>query len=140
MHSSKSRYTKAQLAHCGVLIEQSDNFDGIPGVPDSLYDEMFLGKFRDIVRTIYTSENPVSLCNNVVFGLSENCSSDVVAFVNNWLLKSVPAIKSAPDDETAFKMLIPRSAGSLSEIAPYVDFISSFIDSDNLSEPSNNSE
>lgn len=127
MHSSKSRYTRAQLAHCGVLIEQSDNFYGIPGVEG--LDDLFYGRFRDIIRTIFSSENSVSLCNDIIFGISESAPPDVVSFVNNWLLKSLPVIQSAPDDDTAFEMLIPRSVGSRAELAPYIERVSDYINS-----------
>lgn len=128
MRASQSRFTPAQRRRLGVNIEQSETFIGLCGDDKHVLDNVFFGKFKEIISTIYHSDNPVSLCNDVVLGLSESVSADVKQFVNNWLLKSIPSIQSAPDDETAFNTLIPRIVGTQSELAPYIDHISSMVE------------
>lgn len=99
-------YTKEQLIH--LHINPSVSLSSQRFCHDS--ETKFIDtKFKDILNVIYSSENSVSLCNDFIFNLSENVPSDVLSFVQNWLLKAIEPLPSAPNDELAFASIIPSS-------------------------------
>lgn len=126
MDKSVCRYSRSQFESMGL----SDEFNGQSY--DLLYrgncdmKKIARGKFGEILDVLYDS-NETSLDNNLRALVSENAPDHVKAFVNNVLLCDVPALRAAPDDETAFNCLIPRSAQTSRELAPYLDTIRSLI-------------
>lgn len=127
--STHSRYTPEQLRHLHVNLEQNAAFTTMAR-PSSecAYDDIFYGKFKSIIRILYQSQNPVSLCNDVIESLSESVSPDVANFVNNWLRKSFPVIQGCPDDDVAFDMIVPRSVQSVEELRPYIETLTGWFD------------
>lgn len=59
--------------------------------------------------------------------ISENAPQAVRSFVQNCLMVEMPDVRSAPDDETAFNTLIPRSAQALPELQPYLESIQEMV-------------
>lgn len=122
------------LIVCNHLRCNLDNLSNYVNFTPSSADRglsfLFYGKFKSIISTIYHSENPVDLCSAIGLSLSEHVSPDVQAFINNFLLKAIPVVKGAPDDETAFNTIIPRDCYTRSRIAPYLDRINEFIKSE----------
>lgn len=80
------------------------------------------GKFGQILDILYSSTDG-DLDNNLKSLVSENAPVEIRSFVNNVLLCPLPQLKSAPDDDTAFDMIIPRNAQTSNEIRPYLDVI-----------------
>lgn len=80
------------------------------------------GNFGQILDILYSSKDG-DLDNNLKSFVSENAPIEVRQFVNNVLLLPHTAFKSAPDDDTAFDMIIPRNAQTPKELMPYLDAI-----------------
>lgn len=78
------------------------------------------GKFGQILDVLYDNDNG-NLNNNLRSLVSENAPIEIREFVNNVLLCPIQALKSAPDDDTAFDLIIPRSKQTSSELQPYLD-------------------
>lgn len=118
-------------SHLRYNLDNLSNYVGfIPSTEDRGLSSLFYGKFKSIISAIYHSDNPVDLCSAIGLSLSEHVSPDVQSFVSNFLLKAIPAVKGAPDDETAFNTIIPRDCYTRSRIAPYLDRINEFIKSE----------
>lgn len=123
----KSRWTPAQLEHIFAVRATGPNVcNGFK--PQRVHDNVFFGKFKNIIKLLYESKNSVSLCNDVIFNLSSRVPADVRDFVSNWLLKSLPALQAAPDDVTAFNTIIPRIVSSRAELAPYIDYLTQAVE------------
>lgn len=127
MNLSRCKYSVDQLRHLNVDISQNESFTSL--LTEDSPDSIAYGKFKNIINVIYHSDNPVSLCNDVVFNLGENVPSDVKSFIQNWLLRVVPKSPGSKDDNLAFDTLIPRDVRTISELSPYLDKISDVITS-----------
>ena len=113
-------YTDAQLKRMGF---NPDNFNHPVCLPDSNKEDVLSfvkGKFANVIDAIFTSTDG-SLDNVLAMSVSEHAPQSVQTFIRNVLMCDVQAVQAAPDDETAFDTLIPRSAQSSAEIAPYLD-------------------
>lgn len=64
--------------------------------------------FEDIMRLVFTSSDG-ELPNLLKVRINDNTPEEIKQFVNNLLQINVPALQSAPDDETAFATLFPRA-------------------------------
>lgn len=84
------------------------------------------GKFANIIDILY-SDSDGSLDSDLSSFVSENSPDVVKAFVQNVLMVDRGQLLAAPDDETAFDMIIPREAQTAAEIQPYLDYIASQI-------------
>ncbi|UPW41329.1 hypothetical protein [Sigmofec virus UA08Rod_4104] len=117
---SKSRYTAQQYKSLGYPVTES-NAVPCPCTKQNReeIDDYVLGQFKNVIKVLFSSSdgrldsNPTSL-------VGENAPESVRLFAQNVLLSNIPVMKMAPDDETAFDMLIPRSVQSRSELEPYV--------------------
>lgn len=123
------RYSKNQLRSLGygsaipfehLNIDLSKNVDAVSMV------DIAKGKFANIIDVLYTSTDG-SLDNSIMQYVNEDAPASVKSFVQNVLMVDVPALQSAPDDETAFNMILPRSISSSRELEPYVDYIKSLV-------------
>lgn len=126
MKISKSRYTESQYKGFGYNCSDEDYF--LPPQSREEQENIVLGQFKNIIKVLFSSSDG-SLDSNPASLLTENSPEPVRVFAQNFLLKELPAARSAPDDDTAFDMLIPRSAQTSVELAPYVDFLKSEISS-----------
>lgn len=127
MKSKYCRYSKQQLNSLGLSGQFNDQKILVDYEFDKIQTEKLVkGQFKNIIDTLYTSTDG-SLDNNVRQFVSESSPSSVKSFIQNVLLCDVQSLRSAPDDETAFNCLIPRSAQTSSELAPYIDYIKSTI-------------
>lgn len=80
------------------------------------------GKFKDILKVLFDSRDG-SLCNDYMDYITENAPDDVKLFVQNFLMRPLQALPSAPDDDTAFDTIIPRLLSSPAEFQPYIDYL-----------------
>lgn len=108
------------------------------------FRRLVYGKFENIIKLIFSS-NDGSLDNDFQQYLSENSPDVVKSFVSNILMANVQSLPSAPDSDTAFDMIIPRSVQSRSDLAVYIPHIKQTIDgylksSQNVTEQSTSSE
>lgn len=126
MLPSRSRYTLKQLRSLGYsgpddgypVCIASDNRDDI--------DAIVKGKFKNIIDVIFDS-NDGSLQNKINDLVSENSPASVRMFVQNFLFQPVEALQSAPDDQSALDMLIPRSVQTSAELAPYISSLTKMV-------------
>lgn len=102
----------------------SDDFEVKINCPYPSVDmvEIARGKFGQILDLLYTSKDG-DLDNAVKTLVSENAPIEIQSFVRNVLLCPLTALKSAPDDDAAFDMIIPRKAQTSTELMPYLDVI-----------------
>ena len=84
------------------------------------HSKLVKGRFANIIDLLYDSTD-MSLDNAVSKYVSENAPEDVRMFVQNVLMRPVEPLAAAPDDDTAFEMIIPRSAQSQQEMLPYLE-------------------
>lgn len=120
------RYTEAQLKSLGytprfdedVLKPNRDN--------KSTLRDIALGQMKNIIEVLFSSKDG-RLDNDLSSVVSENAPESVRSFVNNVLLCPIQTLQSAPDDETAFRCLIPRDAYTPEEVKPYLNNIREFI-------------
>lgn len=121
------RFTKERLRCMGRYVEFYQDPDK-PQFPDTFYmsdsdlDAITKGKFKEIIDVLYSSEDG-RLVNNLNMIVSENAPESVRSFVRNVMLCDVQALQSAPDDETAFNLIVPRFMQDSADIVPYVDYI-----------------
>lgn len=84
------------------------------------HSKLVKGRFANIIDLLYDSTD-MSLDNAVSKYVSENAPEDVRMFVQNVLMRPVEPLAAAPDDDSAFEMIIPRSAQSQQEMKPYLE-------------------
>lgn len=128
-----TNYTDLQLLHLHVDLAQNSKLPRFM-VPLDEFDPSYIsyGKFRSFLRTLYKSSNPVSLCNDLVFNLPQHMSDDVKEFVRSWLLKQVPSLPSAPDDDSAFDSIIPSDIDIRQQLYPYLDYLTDIVKKSSL--------
>lgn len=117
------RYSTSQLQSLGLNPDFTpESYSGCNGYESSYItlSEIACGKFRQIIDVLYSSDE-VSLSNNLQQFVSDSAPIEIQSFVKNVLLCPIQALKSAPDDDTAFDMIIPRSAQDSTELRPYLD-------------------
>lgn len=120
--------------HLNCITDQFPDLSEKSSVPSGLC-VLFTRRFKNIIDAIYSNPNPVDLCSALGLSLSEHVSPDVSRFVQNFLLKPIPSVKGAPDNDTALKTLVPNDCYTRSRIAPYLDHIENFINSFNNNSP-----
>ncbi|UPW41411.1 hypothetical protein [Dipodfec virus UA06Rod_5] len=130
-----SRYTAQQYNSLGYPITESNS---VP-CPSSEHnrdeiEDIVLGKFKSVVKVLFSSTDG-SLDTNPMSLIGDNVPESVRLFAQNILLQNIPTMHMAPDDDTAFDMLIPRSVQSRSELEPYIGKLREYV-----SEAMHNSE
>lgn len=78
-------------------------------------------KFKNIINLIYSRSNTVSLGYENIILATESTSPDVKSFIDNWLLKTVPSLPSASNDDIAFASIIPRDKMDYVSLSQYGD-------------------
>lgn len=120
------RYSDSMLLSLGLRPENTpaDDFEAPVNCPYPSVDmvEIARGKFGQILDVLYTSKDG-DLDNAVKTLVSESAPIEIQSFVKNVLMCPLTPLKSAPDDATAFDMIIPRSAQTSRELIPYLDVI-----------------
>lgn len=105
-----SRYNKKLLAALGQL--HSEPFTPITTteelLPSNDMNIVACGRFKEIIDTVFTNDDG-SLPNALSIVLTDNTPDSVKQFVRNVLSSDMIAMKPAPDDDTAFSTLLPRS-------------------------------
>lgn len=121
MHPKFCRYSKEQFSALG-LTDQFNEKVVLPGCPLQLSKQLSMvkGGFANVIDLLFDSRDG-SLDNAVSKYVGENAPECVKSFVQNILLAPVKSIQSAPNDDVALEMIIPRSAQTASEMAPYLD-------------------
>ncbi|WGL30886.1 hypothetical protein [Dipodfec virus UOA04_Rod_468] len=129
MNIKKSRYTPLQYKSLGYYISDSD------AIPCPCHEknieevqDIVLGKFKSIINVLFSSSDG-SLDSNPMSLIGENAPESVRLFAQNILLQNIPTMQMAPDDDTAFDMLIPRSIQSRSELEPYIGKLREYVTS-----------
>lgn len=120
-----SLYTDEQLKLMRVNLDHN-SMSECPGFKGLPLNDIAMSKFGDVLRVIYESPDG-NLVNDLQQFVSENSSPDLRAFVQNVLLVDIPSFKAAPDDETAFEMIVPRSLGSVADFQPFRNRILSLV-------------
>lgn len=118
------RYSASQLESLGYDPSSQDHVPAV--VSRTSMNDIARGMIGEIIDVLYTSKDG-RLDNALQSLVTENAPESVRSFVNNVLLCDVKALQSAPDDETAFRCLIPRHACTPSELKPYLADIGNFI-------------
>lgn len=121
MHPSICRYSKDQFKSLGLT--DCFNTHTVPLISEVQYKKqlsMVKGGFANVIDVLFDSRDG-SLDNAVSKYVGENAPECVRSFVQNILLAPVQSIQSAPNDDVALEMIIPRSAQTASEMAPYLD-------------------
>lgn len=120
------RYSDSMLISLGLRPENtpSDDYEVSVNCPYSSVDmiEVARGKFGQILDVLYTSKDG-DLDNSVKTLVSESAPIEIQSFVKNVLMCPLKPLKAAPDDASAFDMIIPRSAQTSRELIPYLDVI-----------------
>lgn len=116
------RFTKNQLKKLGYPITEHYKVVEDYAHNASRLSQIVKGKFANIIDVIFTAKEG-ALNNLIDLQTSENTPPSVKMFIQNVMMADIPAVASAPDDETALDALIPRSVQTSAEIAPFVDFI-----------------
>lgn len=119
-----SSYTREQLVHMNIILEVNDAVSPYCESPCNA----FYGKFRNFINLLYSSDNPVSLCNDAILSAT-NLPDDAKEFVQNWLMRSLPAIQGAPDADTAFDTIVSSRITTRGELEPYIDKLTSIVES-----------
>lgn len=76
------------------------------------------GGFDDIMQVVFSTEDG-QIPNALSVVVGENTPESVKRFVAAILNCNIPALKSAPDSETALEMLCPRSMQSFAGMEAY---------------------
>lgn len=136
----KSRYTADQMRNLGYTPE-ANAYGSYHYSPDARRqkDDLFKGQFKHIIDLIYDSTDG-RLNSDPTKLITESAPEAVRQFARNVLLADIPALKAAPDADTAMEMIIPRSVSTVREFQPYADNIRNYIqqriDSAKQSQPS----
>lgn len=133
-------YSSSQLLHLNINPAHNAAVCNLANcsVDDTL--SRSFGKFKDVLKILFDSRDG-SLCNDYMNYITENAPDDVKLFVQNFLMRPIMALPSAPDDETAFATIIPRLVSSAAEFQPYIDYLSqSFEDFNSNSNPTSFSD
>lgn len=126
MHPSRCRYTKEQFVSLGLTDQWNETKIVLDFDPKSQTQDAVLGQFKNIIKVLYDSSDG-SLDNNLDKFVTSNSPAAVQEFVRGVLMCDVQEFQRAPDDETALACLIPRSAQTSGELAPYVQNIQNYI-------------
>lgn len=114
-------YSRDQLLHLHVDFEQQDTFNGLSSSIKSLQLSNAISRFKNVLSVIFSSENPVSLCNDYLDYTSEHLPADVHRFVSNWLMRGLSDLSNCPDVDTAFDTIFPRHIVNSSDFKCYLD-------------------
>lgn len=127
MHKSKRRYTDAMLCSMGLQPECNAETYIQPSDKPSL-NALACKGFENVINVLFSSTNG-ALDYNAYTNVTMDSPEIVKRFASAVLLQNIPAMRAAPDDETAFDLLIPRHAQSHSELAPYIDKLRGYVES-----------
>lgn len=127
MNPKYCRYTPAMIKSLGMHRGSAQNQTNL-AVPNGLDDiqRQTLGQFKNIIDILYSSTDG-RLDSNPMRFIGDNVSDTVKTFAANVLLCPITSLKAAPDDDTAFDMLIPRSAQSAAELKPYLNYLRDYV-------------
>lgn len=121
------RYTPEMLNSLGYPDTTSEMPDeSIANQVPADMEVIALGNFGNIIKTIFQTETS-ELPNVLRVAITDNTPESVKQFVQNILSCDIPALKAAPDDETAFDMILPRSCQSLYGKQLYTDHLKTAI-------------
>lgn len=120
MKISKSRYSAAQYR--GLGYKPSDADTCLSRESRDRLDQIVKGQFKEVIDIIFSSTDG-SLDSNPAALISPSAPLEVQTFAKAFLLQNINPAKAAPDDDTAFDMLVPRSVQTTAELAPYIDYI-----------------
>lgn len=120
MRKEYSRFTPRMMRSLGYPVRYNMPMGVFTDEDQRQQSNLVKGKFANIIDVLFDS-NDMSLDNAVSKYVSENAPEDVKMFVQNVLMRPVEPLSAAPDDETAFEMIIPRRAQSQLEMQPYLD-------------------
>lgn len=122
-----SRYTDAQLRSLGYNPDTRKYITNLASSDNYVKNRSaLLGRFKNVIDVLFDSSDG-ALDSNPASLIGENAPESVKTFAKNVLLCDVQAFRAAPDDETAFNMLIPRTAQTSAELRPYLDGIRNYI-------------
>lgn len=130
MLTSHTQYSKSQLAHLNIKCNFNDTVPHLLSVSNwKQRQEIVLGAFKNVCDIIFNAKDG-SLQFTPDMLINENSPDIVKRFATNFLFANIPEVTRAPDDETAFNLLIPRQYQTSAELAPYreklVDIISTY--------------
>lgn len=116
------RYTPEMLQSLGYSVDRCHDFpyDENSKASKQFFDQMCKGKFKNIIDILFNSSDG-SLDNDFKKYVTSNAPVEVREFVQNVLMIPTTSILSAPDAETAFDMIVPRSVQCRSQLKPYID-------------------
>lgn len=123
------RYTPEILKALGYnhFFVKSDKVKPSEISPDNDLRVIAAGGFDNIMKVVFNSEDgQIANALNVV--ITENTPDSVKRFVSSILNCNIPALKSAPDSETALDMLCPRSMQSFAGIEAYKAAVASSLE------------
>lgn len=116
------RYTPQMLESLGYPVKCCHEFpmDTNSEASKQFFEQMCKGKFKNIIDVLFNSSDG-SLDNDFKEYVTSNAPVEVREFVQNVLMIPTTSILSAPDAETAFDMIVPRSVQCASQLRPYID-------------------
>ncbi|MDE5568266.1 MAG: hypothetical protein K2J12_07470 [Muribaculaceae bacterium] len=120
MRKEYSRFTPRMMRSLGYPVRYNMPMGTMTKEQIKQQTALVKGRFANIIDLLFDS-NDMSLDNAVSKYVSENAPEDVRMFVQNVLMCPVQSLAAAPDDDTAFEMIIPRHAQSQQEMQPYLD-------------------
>lgn len=88
--------------------------------------DFVLGQFKTVAKILFDS-NDGGLDYNPMKYINDNSPEIVKRFAQQVLLCDVQAFRAAPDDDTAFDMIVPRQLQTSAELSPYLDKLKSYI-------------
>lgn len=124
MKKYPSRFSDIQMRRLGLRTDSRDlDYDMSKSVDYNVIEKIVKGEFKNIIDVLYSSKDG-SLDNDLDRYISrDSVNPSVRSFVESVLKCNVSSLMSAPDDDTAFDMIIPRSAQTESELRPYLGYL-----------------
>lgn len=130
MLSKFRRYSESSLRSLGLgnCNFEDKHYHIKTNEKDSINDYNFMcGQFKAVIDALFSccEDNPT--LNTLLINVSPSAPKDIVDFANLVLHAQVPALKAAPDSETAFNLIFPRN-GDFRTFEPFSKAVRSFID------------
>lgn len=135
MKSKYLRYSSQDLAALGYVNVPDADLTYCPRHSDSVIAadmQVIYNGFENVIKAVFSCLEDSPTLNTLGFKVTDSMPRDVIDFANLVLNVNIPALKAAPDADTAMSLIFPRDSDAR-HFAAYSDRIREYVEQ-NISE------
>lgn len=131
MRSKYLRYNSKALASLGYVNIPDPDLTFCPHHSDSVLAadmQVIYNGFENVIKAVFSCLDDSPTLNTLGFKVTDSMPRDVIDFANLVLNANIPALKSAPDADTAMALIFPRES-DVRHFSAYADRIREYVQS-----------